>query len=74
MADPAELPEPDRIEGAPHPRETHRLIGHEDAEAGFWPRYQAAAMKAYDFAMAQIAGDEAPPPAVPMGDGVSATN
>ncbi|MEJ2030748.1 MAG: DNA polymerase III subunit delta' [Maritimibacter sp.] len=35
MADPAELPEPDRIEGAPHPRETHRLIGHEDAEAGF---------------------------------------
>ncbi|MEJ2021829.1 MAG: D-alanyl-D-alanine carboxypeptidase [Maritimibacter sp.] len=43
-------------------------------KAGFWPRYQAAAMKAYDFAMAQIAGDEAPPPAVPMGDGVSATN
>ena len=35
MADPAELPEPDRIEGAPHPRETARLYGHEAAEAAF---------------------------------------
>jgi DNA polymerase-3 subunit delta' len=26
------LPEPDRIEGAPHPRETPRLFGHHDAE------------------------------------------
>lgn len=42
-------------------------------KAGFWPRYQAAAMKALDFAMEKIAGETAPPP-VPMGDGVTATN
>lgn len=30
-----DLPEPDRIEGAPHPRETQRLFGQDDAEAGF---------------------------------------
>ena len=35
MADPAELPEPDRIEGAPHPRETVQLYGHAAAEAAF---------------------------------------
>jgi len=35
MADPADLPEPDRIEGAPHPRETEHLHGHADAEATF---------------------------------------
>ncbi len=35
MADPADLPEPDRIEGAPHPRETVRLHGHAGAEATF---------------------------------------
>ncbi|MFN6925644.1 MAG: DNA polymerase III subunit delta' [Tabrizicola sp.] len=29
------LPEPDRLEGAPHPRETHRLFGHAVAEAEF---------------------------------------
>ncbi|MCW9043448.1 MAG: DNA polymerase III subunit delta' [Pseudopelagicola sp.] len=28
-------PEPDRIEGAPHPRETARLFGQDAAEAGF---------------------------------------
>lgn len=33
--DPAELPEPDRAEGAPHPRETPRLFGQERAEAAF---------------------------------------
>ena len=33
MAEP--LPEPDRIEGAPHPRETARLYGHAAAEAAF---------------------------------------
>lgn len=27
------LPEPDRVEGAPHPRETERLFGHDAAEA-----------------------------------------
>jgi len=30
-----QLPEPDRIEGAPHPRETPRLIGQGAAEAAF---------------------------------------
>ncbi|WP_135450733.1 DNA polymerase III subunit delta' [Tabrizicola caldifontis] len=29
------LPEPDRLQGAPHPRETHRLFGHAVAEAEF---------------------------------------
>lgn len=29
------LPDPDRVEGAPHPRETPRLIGQGAAEAGF---------------------------------------
>ncbi len=31
----SELPEPDRVEGAPHPRDTARLIGQEAAEAAF---------------------------------------
>ena len=31
----AELPEPDRIEGARHPREVYELFGHEDAEETF---------------------------------------
>ncbi|WP_323035992.1 DNA polymerase III subunit delta' [Pararhodobacter sp.] len=31
----SELPEPDRIEGAPHPRDTARLFGQETAERGF---------------------------------------
>jgi len=30
-----QLPEPDRLEGAPHPRETPRLCGHAAAEADF---------------------------------------
>ncbi|WP_045389919.1 DNA polymerase III subunit delta' [Falsirhodobacter sp. alg1] len=30
-----ELPEPDRVEGAPHPRETTTLFGHPEAEAAF---------------------------------------
>lgn len=30
-----DLPEPDRIEGAPHPRESRALFGHADAEAEF---------------------------------------
>ena len=32
---PEDIPEPDRIEGAPHPRETARLFGHDAAEATF---------------------------------------
>ncbi|MBV7378809.1 DNA polymerase III subunit delta' [Maritimibacter dapengensis] len=39
MADLTELPEPDRIEGAPHPRETERLFGQEKAERGFLDAY-----------------------------------
>ncbi|MFN3724649.1 MAG: DNA polymerase III subunit delta', partial [Paracoccaceae bacterium] len=35
MAATVDLPEPDRIEGAPHPRETLRLFGHDDAERAF---------------------------------------
>lgn len=34
MSDDA-LPEPDRLEGAPHPRDTARLFGHAEAEAAF---------------------------------------
>ncbi|MHA7888719.1 DNA polymerase III subunit delta' [Roseicyclus sp.] len=29
------LPEPDRLDGAPHPRDTARLFGHTEAEAAF---------------------------------------
>ncbi|HEX9857211.1 MAG TPA: DNA polymerase III subunit delta' [Paracoccaceae bacterium] len=32
---PADLPEPDRVEGAPHPRETPQVIGHAAAQAEF---------------------------------------
>lgn len=35
MAEPEPLPELDRIEGAPHPRETLRLFGQGQAEAAF---------------------------------------
>lgn len=35
MADPDDIPEADRIEGAPHPRLTNRLFGHDGAEAEF---------------------------------------
>lgn len=41
MADPVTLPEPDRIEGAPHPREATRLIGQEAAEQAFLAAYGA---------------------------------
>jgi DNA polymerase-3 subunit delta' len=33
------IPEPDRVEGAPHPRETQRLIGQTAAEATFLDAY-----------------------------------
>lgn len=33
MAAPVDLPEPDRLDGAPHPRETAHVFGHADAEA-----------------------------------------
>ena len=31
----SDLPEPDRVDGAPHPRQTYTLFGHETAEAAF---------------------------------------
>ena len=33
--DPADIPEPDRVEGAPHPRDTAHLIGHNAEQAEF---------------------------------------
>nr|WP_040671843.1 DNA polymerase III subunit delta' [Rhodobacter sp. SW2] len=38
---PEDLPEPDRIEGAPHPRETTTLIGHAAAQAEFLGNFNA---------------------------------
>ncbi|MAM60649.1 DNA polymerase III subunit delta' [Maritimibacter sp. UBA3975] len=39
MSDILELPEPDRVEGAPHPRETPLLTGQDAAERGFLDAY-----------------------------------
>ncbi|MBL3608398.1 DNA polymerase III subunit delta' [Rhodovulum sulfidophilum] len=39
-----ELPEPDRIEGAPHPRDTVRLIGQGAAEAAFLDAFTGGRM------------------------------
>ena len=36
-----DLPEPDRVSGAPHPRETLSLIGHNAAETSFLDAYSA---------------------------------
>lgn len=41
MSGDASLPEPDRIEGAPHPRETVRLHGQDKALAGFLDAYNS---------------------------------
>ncbi len=41
MADRDQQAEPDRIEGAPHPRETAHLFGHAAAEAAFLDAYNA---------------------------------
>ncbi|MWD28770.1 DNA polymerase III subunit delta' [Aquicoccus sp. SCR17] len=41
MADPDALPEPDRAPGAPHPRETPRLIGHDAAARAFLETYNS---------------------------------
>ena len=35
MSDAGDLPEADRIDGAPHPRETERLFGQDDAQRDF---------------------------------------
>ncbi len=41
MSDPADLPQPDKLEGAPHPRETRRLFGQAEAEARFLQAYRS---------------------------------
>ena len=42
MSAETELPEPDRVEGAPHPRETHTLIGQSKPEAAFLQAYNSS--------------------------------
>jgi len=42
MSAPEAPPEPDRIEGAPHPRETERLVGHAAAEAAFLDAFNSS--------------------------------
>lgn len=44
MSDPDALPEPDRVEGAPHPRETMHLLGQTAAEAEFLDAYASGRM------------------------------
>ena len=44
MSDPDALPEPDRVEGAPHPRETLHLLGQSAAEAEFLDAYNSGRM------------------------------
>ena len=41
MAEAAAAPEPDRVEGAPHPRETLRLFGQDQAEASFLDAHES---------------------------------
>ncbi|RME15741.1 MAG: DNA polymerase III subunit delta' [Alphaproteobacteria bacterium] len=41
MAEAGELPEPDRLDGAPHPREAARLFGQAPAEAAFLEAFNA---------------------------------
>lgn len=41
MSDPADLPEPDAIEGAPHPRYAARIFGQQAAEASFLDAFTA---------------------------------
>jgi DNA polymerase III subunit delta' len=40
----ADTPEPDRFEGAPHPRETRVLFGQHEAERGFLDAYRSGRM------------------------------
>ncbi len=44
MKDDPDLPDPDRIEGAPHPRETPVLFGQDRAEADFLDAYTSGRM------------------------------
>ena len=38
------IPEPDRVEGAPHPRETARVIGQQSAEADFLQAFNSGSL------------------------------
>ncbi|MCW1919357.1 DNA polymerase III subunit delta' [Rhodobacter sp. KR11] len=40
----SDIPEPDRLEGAPHPRETHEVLGHARAEAVFLDAFNSGRM------------------------------
>ncbi len=42
MAEKDPLPEPDRLEGAPHPRETQVLYGHADPQADFLQSFNSS--------------------------------
>jgi DNA polymerase III subunit delta' len=44
VTDPQDIPEPDRAEGAPHPRETRTLFGQEAAETAFLDVWRAGRM------------------------------
>ena len=44
VAEIEELPEADRLDGFPHPRQTARLFGHEDAERGLAEAFGAGRM------------------------------
>lgn len=44
MTEPAAPPEPDRVEGAPHPRETLHLFGQQAAEAAFLEAFNSGRM------------------------------
>ncbi|SMX43847.1 DNA polymerase III subunit delta' [Maliponia aquimaris] len=44
MSDLSDLPEPDRLEGAPHPRETARVLGQAQAEQTFLAAYTSGRM------------------------------
>lgn len=44
MSDIEALPEPDRIDGAPHPRETQDLLGQDKAQAEFLDAYASGRM------------------------------
>ncbi len=44
MAEPTIVPEPDRVDGAPHPRETQNLFGQKAAEAAFLEAFTSGRM------------------------------
>ena len=45
MSAPEDLPEPDRIDGVPHPRAAQQLFGHANAEAAFLEAFNAGRLQ-----------------------------